>query len=90
MEQKLLKIINHYGAINQRNKLCEEFREMQDELFYIYEIGCDRENLLSEIADVIILCLQFMYEYGYPNEELLKMMNFKINRQLERIKNEIH
>lgn len=85
MKDKLLEIINYYGASNQRKKLCEEFMELQDELFYIYELESDRENLLSEIADVLVLIMQFAYEYGYPIEEIINEMNYKIDRQLKRI-----
>ena len=38
-----------------------------DKLFYIYDFGDDRENLISEIADMLVLILQFAYEYGYDN-----------------------
>ena len=85
MEEDLLKIFNNFGSKTQRKKLCEEFMELQDELFYIYDFGDDRENLLSEVADVLILVLQFAYEYGYDNEEIVKQMKYKINRTLERI-----
>ena len=88
MKDKLLQIINHYGATNQRKKLCEEFMELQDELFYIYDFGDDRNNLLSEVADVLVLVMQFAYEYGYPLEEIIDMMNYKIDRQLDRIEKE--
>lgn len=88
MKDKLLQIINHYGPLNQRKKLCEEFMELQDELFYIYDFGDDRENLLSEVADVLVLVMQFAYEYGYPLEEIIDMMNYKIDRQLDRIEKE--
>ena len=87
MKNDLLKIINHFGSKTQRKKLCEEFMELQDELFYIYDFGDDKENLLSEVADVLILVLQFAYEYGYDNEEIVKQMKYKIKRTLERIEN---
>lgn len=88
MKNKLLQIINHYGPLNQRKKLCEEFMELQDELFYVYDLGDDRENLLSEIADVLVLVMQFAYEYGYSIDDVINMMQYKIDRQLERISNE--
>ena len=33
MKEDLLKIIEHFGEENQRNKLAEEYRELQDELY---------------------------------------------------------
>ena len=87
MKDKLLEIIKHYGLENQRFKLAEEYQELQDEL-YNYIFLDEGQNILTEVADVIILCLQFMYEYGYDEEDLIKEMNFKIDRQLGRINNE--
>lgn len=87
MKEDLLKIFEHFGAKTQRKKLCEEFMELQDELFYIYDFGDDRENLLSEVADMLVLILQFAYEYGYENNDIINQMKYKINRTLERIEN---
>ena len=87
MKEGLLKIINHYGLENQREYLGKEYQELQDEL-YRYVVLEDEANLITEIADVFVLCLQFMYEYGYSNEELIEEMKFKINRQLKRIESE--
>lgn len=87
MKEDLLKIINHYGLENQREYLGKEYQELQDEL-YRYVVLEDEANLITEIADVFVLCLQFMYEYGYSNEELIEEMKFKINRQLKRIESE--
>ena len=87
MKEKLLKIINHYGLENQREYLGREYQELQDELYRYVVIG-DEADLLTEIADVFVLCLQFLYEYGYSNEELINEMNFKIDRQLKRMEEE--
>lgn len=90
MEEKLLKIINNYGEEHQRNKLAEEYRELQDELYKF--VHNEEENILSELADVLVVTLQFMalggYNFDYLEENIKRKMNFKIDRQLERIKNE--
>lgn len=92
MKDKLLKIYNHYGAINQRKKLCEEFMELQDEL--LNHTKQQPENILTEIADVLVITLQFMADAGYSFEYLEKNLkdeiNYKINRQLSRISNEFN
>lgn len=85
MKEKLLQIINHFGRKAQRDKLCEEFRELQDEL-YRYIIIQDEAELLTEIADVFVLCLQFFYDYGYDEDDLIQEMNNKIDRTIKRIK----
>jgi NTP pyrophosphatase (non-canonical NTP hydrolase) len=90
MKEKLLKIIQHYGAANQRKKLCEEFMELQDELANV--VNGKPENILTELADVIALTLQFMTISGYSFDLLEKNLkdeiNFKIQRQLDRISEE--
>lgn len=90
MKEKLLKIIQHYGAVNQRKKLCEEFMELQDELANV--VNDKPENILTELADVIVLTLQFMTISGYSfdllEENLKDEINYKIDRQLGRISEE--
>ena len=89
MKDKLLKIINYYGATKQRKKLCEEFMELQDELYSTYVLQEDySDNLLSEIADVLVLIFQFIVEYGFEAYQIEEEMKFKINRTLERIEND--
>lgn len=46
MKEKLLKIFNHYEPKGQRNKLCEEFRKLQDELHEIYDNDKLSDNLV--------------------------------------------
>lgn len=87
MKDDLLKIINHYGLEHQRGKLMEEYQELQDEL-YVYIKHGDECDLLTEIADVMVLCLQFLFEYGYDEKELLEEMQYKVDRQISRMKNE--
>ena len=86
-KDNLLEIFNYFGYKEQRNKLCEEFRELQDELFYIYELGNDRENLLNEGIDTISLILQFLYDYGYTDELIINTLKDRVNRTIKR-KNE--
>lgn len=86
-KDNLLEIFNYFGYEEQRNKLCEEFRELQDELFYIYELGNDRENLLNEGIDTISLILQFLYDYGYTDELIINTLKDRVNRTIKR-KNE--
>lgn len=77
-EEKMLAIFKKHNYIEQRNKLCEEFRELQDELLF------PTTNFLGECADVINLVLQFVYARGYNTNELLNELDFKIDRQCKR------
>lgn len=88
MKEELLTIFNHYEPIAQRNKLCEEFRELQDELHEIYDNDKLSDNLVSEIADNFVLMLQFAYDNEITVEEIKREMKQKIERQLRRIENE--
>lgn len=100
MEEELLQIINHYGVNNQQRKLEEEVFELQ-EAITIYELKnsvqyeiplteliATKEHFTEECADVIVMLLQFMLYYDIDTDELNKMIDQKIKRQLERIKNE--
>lgn len=47
-----------------------------------------KEHIAEEIADVLVMLKQFQYYYGINREEIRKIMNFKKDRQIERIENE--
>lgn len=47
-----------------------------------------KEHIKEEIADVMVMLKQFQYYYGISNEEIENIMDFKIERQLERIEEE--
>lgn len=100
MEEQLLKIINHYGINNQQRKLEEEVFELQ-EAITIYKLKNSvqyekpltelieiKEHLTEECADVFVLLGQILYYCNIDSDELNKMIDQKIKRQLERIKND--
>lgn len=94
MKTDLLKIIKHYGVNAQQRQFNEETFELQ-EAITAYEndyeglYTCGTEHIAEEIADVMIMLNQFKAYYGIPNETILVFMRGKVNRQLERIKNEV-
>ena len=81
MENKLLTIFNTYGKSHQVSKLLEEVGEFIETI-----INGDKENMVQEMADCFVMLKQFQYYYGITDEEILKVMKEKIDRQLERIK----
>lgn len=103
MREDLLKIIKHYGVNAQQRQLAEEVFELQEAIYqYIAQkeacenIGCSRihidkckERIAEEIADVTVMLKQFQYYYGIENEFILALIRGKVDRQLERIKNEV-
>ena len=95
-----LKIINHYGINNQQRKLAEEVFELQEaimELQHYEEYACDfdyqttlkkqKEHITEELADVMVILEQFKKYYNIPDDEIEKIKEFKVKRQMERIDN---
>ena len=83
MENKLLTIFNTYGKSHQVSKLLEEVGEFIETV-----MNEDKENMVQEMADCMVMLKQFQYYYGITDEEIIKVMKEKIDRQLERIENE--
>lgn len=93
LKKDLLKIINHYGVDVEQRKLAEEVFELQEAITAyendyegLYTYGT--EHIAEEIADVLVILNQFKLYYDVPSEFILVLMRGKVNRQLERIKNE--
>lgn len=98
MKEDLLKIVEHFGINNQQRKLEEEVFELQEAIINAENnrmIGICREpselaikHIAEEIADCLVMIYQFVEYYNIDQVELCKIMDFKINRQLERINKE--
>lgn len=94
---KLLKIINHYGVNNQQRKFQEEVFELNEAILeYKYDENkiypevdeCLKGHIAEEIADVMVMLEQFRLYYGIPVGNIKEVMEYKVKRQIERIKNE--
>ena len=81
IEQNIQKIADYYGLDNQLNKTIEECAELIQALVKLES----RENTIEEIADVQIMLKQMLYLLDCE-KEVEKVMEYKINRQLERMK----
>ena len=96
MKNNLLKIIKHYGIKNQLRKFNEESFELQEAIIhaeYNRVLGISNEpcikavkHIAEEISDCYVILEQFRHYYGISNEEIKKAIKYKINRQLERMK----
>lgn len=84
--QKCLEILKHYGVSSQLRKLAEKCGEaVQAALKYDYRADeITKQALITEIADLEIMVQQIKLVVGY--EKVNKEIDFKLNRQLERIK----
>ena len=91
MENKLLEIINHYGVMPQLKYFQSEVFELNEAIIKAenpFEPIQDIEHIAEEIADVEVMLLQFKEYYHIDGNEILEIMNEKIDRQLERLNNE--
>lgn len=90
MRQKLIeKVIDKNGITNQLFIAVEECAELQQAISKCYRnkelIPTEvRENLIEEMADVMICLQQLQYMYYIDDEELYAMKQKKENRLLTR------
>ena len=83
---KIKFLANYYGKLNQELKLQEELTELHEEINYNIITDGVSENTSSEIADVFIMISQLIYLYDIQ-EDVKEEIKFKLNRQIDRIKN---
>lgn len=91
MGDKLEKIIDHYGIIHQLKYFQSEVFELNEAIIKaenIFEPVQDIDHIKEEIADCYVMLEQFRIKYNIPLDEVYKVGRFKIDRQIERIRNE--
>lgn len=100
MQNKLLQIINHYGIMKQLKYIHSEYFELDEaivEYQYLYnhyigdrarQMTITKEHITEEIADVMVMLKQFQYYYGIEDKQVEDVMQYKIDRQLDRIEKE--
>lgn len=97
MKKDLLKIINEYGVLDQLKYFQSEVFELNEAIIRYIEgdenyFDCKddkemREHIKEEIADVLCMLRQFQYYYKFKDDEIDSIVEYKVNRQLERMKN---
>ena len=90
MNGKLKNIINNYGVNAQQRQLVEEVFELQEAIIQYEEPRRyhSKEHIAEEIADCYVMIEQFRLYYGISSEELKKIMQYKIDRQIKRIEDD--
>ena len=81
------RILEHYGIESQRRILVEECAELIQAVSKVERSGSSSEtikNLFAEIADVEIMLEQVKYYYSEYGTK--RLIDYKLIRQLERIK----
>lgn len=91
MEEELKKIIEHYGIMPQLKYIHSEYFEL-DEAIIDHECYGKMvkpiDHIAEEIADVMVMLEQFRLYYEIPSMQITEIMQKKIDRQINRIKEE--
>ena len=87
-EEKVKRIADYYGWNNQLKQLAEECCELSVESLHYIKEGRGIERISEEIVDVLIMIQQIIYLLKNDTEKLEKYADFKLDRQLGRIKRE--
>ena len=86
MKDKLLKIINTYGVLPQLKYFQSEVFEFNEAVIqYENTDTINKKHIAEEFADIMVMLEQFKAYYDLDNKEIMDIMEYKINRQIDRI-----
>lgn len=98
-EQKIQYIADHYDYEPQSRQLIEEMAELTVAINKLWrrheyystskELAEAHYNILEEMADTLIMIWQLKYLLGVGEGELSEIVEQKLDRKIERIKNEV-
>ena len=86
-EEKVKKIAEHYGLKNQLRQLAEECSELSVESSHSARKGTT-VKIIEEMADVMIMIEQVVYLAKIDKCDIEDCINYKLERQMKRIKEE--
>ena len=84
---KLIEIADHYGIDNQLHQLAEECSELAVEASHSARKGVT-VKIIEEMADVLLMIEQVIYLAKIDICDIEDCIDFKLNRQMNRISNE--
>lgn len=93
-DKRPLRIINHYGIEHQKRIFSGEADELRDAIVEVelrdQDYICERheEILIDEVADNLVMLLEFIQYYDLPIDKINNRVDYKLDRQGERMKNE--
>ena len=87
-DERIKTIADHYGLINQLKQLAEECCELSVEALHYTRDRGGTERISEEMVDVLIMIQQIIYLLRNDTEKLEKYAEFKLDRQMNRIKEE--
>ena len=82
-----MEIADHYGIEKQLHQLAEECSELAVEASHSARKGVT-VKIIEEMADVLLMMEQVIYLANIAIDDINECIQFKIDRQLERIKEE--
>jgi len=74
-----------YGLTMQMTVALEEMSELQKEITKYLRGKGSKEHLTEEIADVRIMLAQLSYFLNIDNEDILKVIQYKLHRLSQRL-----
>ena len=77
--------IRKNGKAMQTVVAIEEMSELQKELSKFIRGKGNRDNLIEEVADVLVMITQIQLMYHIPDDEVERIMHLKLNRLKERM-----
>ena len=77
--------IRKNGKAMQTVVAIEEMSELQKELSKFIRGKGNRDNLIEEVADVLVMITQIQIMYYIPDDEVKRIMHLKLNRLKERM-----
>ena len=86
-DERIKKIADHYGIKRQLHQLAEECSELAVEASHSARKGTT-VKIIEEMADVLIMIEQVIYLAEIDMCDIEDCINYKLDRQLERIKEE--
>ena len=86
MMNRIEFLATYYGKQHQELKTLEELEELTTELINNIRTEGVSSNTPSEISDVLIMLYQLIFIYNI-GDDIENITEFKINRQIDRIKN---
>ena len=90
MKEKVLRIINNYGAMNQLKYMQTEMFEFIEAVINYNNLSNEnnKEHIEEEYADLMVMLEQFHAYYNLDDMHISEVMHQKIDRQLKRIEND--
>ncbi len=86
--EQIKQIARHYGFRHQAIKASEECSELSAAFCKLVDGEAGRSAVIEEMADVTIMLRQMRYLMRVGRPELDRVIDFKVSRQMERIKSE--